>query len=99
MKKFGGAGRLKKACKQRVCTTGNILPCSQDCATNTPPPNISETITRLKSSADKYREHDIKPVYLHSLRILTYVVIIGNNCHILQHDEGLTRDEILQVEI
>ena len=66
MKKFGGAGRLKKACKQRICT--NTLPSHSDCASNTPPPSISETIARLNSLADKYS----KPCYLYCNQYTEY---------------------------
>lgn len=93
MKKFGGAGRLKKACKQRICS--NTVPSSPDYATNTPPPNISETIIRLKSLADKYRKHDLKS---YSLLIYQHLpAFTGSNSHIPQKDKLLTRDEILQV--
>lgn len=55
MKKFGGAGRLKKACKQRICTSNE--PTRSPCPTNASPPNISETISKLKSLADKYSKY------------------------------------------
>lgn len=63
------------------------------------PPSISETITRLKSLADKYSKHDIKRLYSHSPPIptLTYILTIGSGCRIQQSNEILTRDEILQV--
>ena len=94
MRKFGGEGRLKKECKQRVCT--NTVPSSPDYTTNTPPPSILETITRLKSLADKYRKHGIKWLYSHSLLIptLTYILTIRSGCHIPQSNNILTREMV-----
>ena len=73
MKKLGGAGRLKKACKQRICI--NTLPSHLDCASNTPP-SISETITRLSSLADKYSSIVYTVINILSTRVAAFFSLL-----------------------